>query len=132
MQRHTTWSRIWLITATAFALGLGCGGSSSGSGAAGCTVDTATAVTTATVIALRSPMTFSPSCMKTSAGTVLTFRNDDAIQHTVTDLDHQPPTFDSGPLSPAATYQHAYAAAGTYKVYCTIHGVAMQATVFVQ
>jgi plastocyanin len=70
--------------------------------------------------------------MSTAAGTTLTFRNDDSATHTVTDLDHPTPAFDSGNLAFKDTFLHAFATAGTYRVYCTIHGQQMQATIMVQ
>jgi manganese oxidase len=115
-------------------VGLGCGGSGNYTASAPppCTSANATTITAASTVSLQSPMAFSPSCITTTTGTSITFRNNDTIQHTVTDLDKQPPAFDSGALNPGQTFQHTYAAAGTFNVYCTIHGSVMRATIIVQ
>lgn len=103
------------------ALGLSaCGGSD-------CTPDNAEGTST---IALQGN-TFSPSCIKVSQGNTLTFRNQDAVVHTVTTDAGQPETFDSGDVASGTQFQHAFGVAGTVHLHCN-HHPGMTATVYVR
>jgi plastocyanin len=103
-----------------------CGGSSSPSygGAPGCSASTAIATSQVVI----QNMSFSPACIKVAAGTTVTFTNNDSITHTVTADDG---TYNSGNLSPAQAFLHAFATAGTSHYHCTIHA-GMMGTVIVQ
>jgi plastocyanin len=72
---------------------------------------------------------YSPSNLTVAAGTTVTFRNHDAILHTVTSTqagaDMQSPepdgAFDTGVLGLGQEAQVTFDDPGTYKYYCTIH-----------
>jgi plastocyanin len=128
--------RALLCVAAAGAVALGCGGDYGGdSGYAApapapsaCTAATATSVTS---IALSPGNQFVPACARVPAGVAVTFTNGDGMLHTVTTDAGQPEQFDSGNLSPGATFPHSFAAAGTVQVHCSIHPE-MRATIIVQ
>lgn len=105
-----------------------CGGSSSTYGGTppppACTATSATATSNVAMVG----MAFSPACIKVAAGTTVTFTNSDTVTHTVTADDA---SYLSGNLAPGATFQHAYATAGTYPYHCSIHA-GMTGTVIVQ
>src|SRR5438309_317472 len=59
-----------------------------------------------------------PSNFTTTAGKTVTWANKDSTTHTVTSTTG---LFDSGILNPGQTYSHAFAQAGVYGYYCTLH-----------
>ena len=61
---------------------------------------------------------YSPSVIQVSSGTTVTWKNDDQIIHTVTDLGGE---FDSGFIQPAETWQYTFDSNGFYYYYCSIH-----------
>ena len=61
---------------------------------------------------------YSPSVIKVSASTTVTWKNEDQIIHTVTDLGGE---FDSGFIQPAETWQYTFDSNGTYYYFCSIH-----------
>lgn len=61
---------------------------------------------------------YSPSVIKVSSGTTVTWKNDDQIIHTVTDLGGK---FDSGFIQPAETWQYTFDSNDTYYYFCSIH-----------
>jgi len=61
---------------------------------------------------------YSPSVIKVSSGTTVTWKNEDQIIHTVTDLGGK---FDSGFIQPAETWQYAFDSNDTYYYFCSIH-----------
>jgi plastocyanin len=63
-------------------------------------------------------MAFSPSSLSVTAGTTVTWTNNDAMTHTVTADDA---SFDSGDLAQGATYTHKFATSGTVSYHCKIH-----------
>jgi plastocyanin len=65
---------------------------------------------------------FSPANLTVSAGTMVTWKNDDAVAHTVTSATGSPDTFNSGNVGGGGTFSHTFGSAGTYPYYCTIHG----------
>ena len=71
---------------------------------------------------------FSPSKITVKTGTAITWTNNDAVAHTVTDIGG---SFDSGSVGAGATYQHTFSTAGTYTYHCTIHSMMANATVVV-
>ena len=105
----------------------GCGGTSSNyGGAPACSAATATATTSVSIQALA----FTPTCIKVTAGSTVTFTNNDTVAHTVTADDG---TY-NGALAPTGAtkvYTHLFSAAGTSSYHCTIHP-GMTGTVFVQ
>lgn len=69
-------------------------------------------------------LTFNPANRTVSAGTTITWTNNDNVSHTVTSGTPQNPTpnlFDSGSIPPGGTFQHTFSQAGTFAYYCTIH-----------
>jgi len=63
-------------------------------------------------------MSFSPANLSVSAGTTVTWTNNDAMTHTVTSDGG---IFDSGNLAGGKAYSRAFATAGTFPYHCTIH-----------
>jgi plastocyanin len=61
---------------------------------------------------------YSPSVIKVSADTTVTWKNEDQIIHTVTDLGGK---FDSGFIQPAETWQYTFDSNGVYYYFCSIH-----------
>jgi plastocyanin len=62
-----------------------------------------------------------------SAGTTVTWTNDDSTIHTVTEGGPSgsstggSPLFDSSIIAPGATWEHTFDAAGEFDYYCTLH-----------
>ena len=61
---------------------------------------------------------YSPSVIKVSSGTTVTWKNEDQIIHTVTDLGGK---FDSGFIQPTETWQYTFDSNDTYYYFCSIH-----------
>ncbi len=61
---------------------------------------------------------FSSSALTVTAGTTVTWTNNDATTHTVT-ADYN--SFTSGNVAPGATFTHVFSIKGTYTYHCTIH-----------
>jgi plastocyanin len=70
---------------------------------------------------------FAPATLTVAAGTTITWTNMDSTAHTVT-LDDGSATSDD--IAAGATYQHTFAAAGTFAYHCKIHPT-MKATITV-
>ena len=70
---------------------------------------------------------FSPAVVEVSAGTMVTWTNNDSAPHTVTALDG---SFDSGILDPGATFSFTFEEAGEIAYQCDLHP-AMQGSVSV-
>ncbi len=73
-------------------------------------------------------LAFNPSSLTISKGATVTWTNDDSTTHTVTS---DTGAFDSGNLSPGATYTRQFNDTGTFPYHCTIHPF-MKATITVQ
>ncbi len=60
-----------------------------------------------------------------SAGTAVTWTNDDSTIHTVTEGTPggagATPAFDSSIVAPSATWEHTFDVAGEFDYYCTLH-----------
>jgi plastocyanin len=61
-------------------------------------------------------LSFNPNNITVSAGTEVTFTNNDSTTHTVT-FD----TFDSGDIGSGASYRHVFDTPGTFKYSCSPH-----------
>ena len=61
---------------------------------------------------------YNPDPITVPAGTTVTWRNFDAVQHTATSTSGK---FDSGIIGPGKNYSYTFQDAGTYDYYCTIH-----------
>jgi nitrite reductase (NO-forming) len=68
---------------------------------------------------------FDPASTTVSAGTTVTWTNDDTTLHTVTsgsaESGDSGAQFDSSYLAAGKTYQHKFDTAGTFDYYCTLH-----------
>ena len=71
---------------------------------------------------------FLPATLTVKVGTTVTWTNKDSVAHTVTSDSS---AFDSGNLTPNATYTFVFTKAGTFGYHCSIHP-SMKATVIVQ
>jgi plastocyanin len=63
-------------------------------------------------------MSFSPATLTVTAGTTVTWTNNDGITHTVTS---DVAGFDSGNIIMGGKFSKVFSAAGTYSYHCTIH-----------
>jgi plastocyanin len=63
-------------------------------------------------------MSFSPANLNVSAGTTVTWTNNDAMTHTVTSDGG---LFDSGNVGAGKTYSRIFSSTGTFPYHCTIH-----------
>ena len=68
---------------------------------------------------------YTPSEVSVSAGSTVTWTNDDSTIHTVTEgapgSAGATPAFDSSIIAPGATWDHTFDAAGNFDYYCTLH-----------
>jgi plastocyanin len=84
-----------------------------------------TAAGEAVVAAATSPATvkidnfaFAPAALTITAGTTVTWKNEDDSPHRIGDKDG---TFKSGALDTDETFSHTFAKPGVYPYICTIH-----------
>ena len=91
-------------------LGAACGSSSTSPAASGNGAAAAT-------ITIHS-FTFGPAVLNVKAGTVVTVKNTDDTDHTVTALDG---SFDTGPIHGGKSATFTVTKAGTVKFHCNIH-----------
>ena len=66
---------------------------------------------------------WSPNPVQVSAGTTVTWTNDDSQPHAVNSGENATPSglFDSGIMAPAATFEYTFTEAGEYPYYCLLH-----------
>ena len=88
-------------------------------GSPGFTSGNATTVTTGALVRMISPQTFAPGSVTIKAGQYVTWRNDDATNHTTT--EDTGPTWNSGALAPGASFQRSFSTPGTFTYHCAIH-----------
>lgn len=69
-----------------------------------------------------------PQRLEVDAGTTVTWKNLDALIHTVTAVDK---SFNSGVIAADGSYSHTFSRPGTYPIYCLAHPF-MKATVIVK
>lgn len=67
--------------------------------------------------------TFNPSNLSIAHGTTVTWKNGDAVNHTVGNASGSAETFTSGFIGAGATFSHTFATPGTFEYYCAIHGM---------
>jgi amicyanin len=72
---------------------------------------------------------YDPMIITVSAGTTVTWYNNDTVDHTVTTFSG-PASFDSGVIRPGETFSFTFTEAGTYDYWCTLHPF-MEGQVFV-
>lgn len=75
-------------------------------------------------------MSFSPADISIKTGTKVTWTNQDAVNHTVTENDGKTGP-DSSPLGQGQSYSFTFSQPGTYHYHCSIHSE-MTGTVTVQ
>ncbi len=63
-------------------------------------------------------LAFNPSSLTIKKGASVTWTNDDTVTHTVTS---DTGAFESGNLSPGATFTHQFNDTGTFPYHCSIH-----------
>jgi plastocyanin len=63
-------------------------------------------------------MRFEPARVQVSAGSTVTWRNDDQVVHTVKAADG---SWESPLMQPGQTYQHTFANAGQVEIICGPH-----------
>jgi plastocyanin len=61
---------------------------------------------------------YNPNPIMITAGTTVTWTNNDTVTHTSTGDGG---AFDSGAMAPGATFKFTFPAAGTFQYHCTIH-----------
>lgn len=61
---------------------------------------------------------YHPTIIQVNTGTTVTWRNDDTVIHTVTDINGK---FDSDLIQPGAGWQYTFYNEGKYNYFCTIH-----------
>ncbi|HVW23095.1 MAG TPA: cupredoxin family copper-binding protein [Candidatus Saccharimonadales bacterium] len=76
--------------------------------------------TSATNTVAISSYSFSPGDITVKAGTTVTWTNEDAVAHTVTETDGQDGP-KSGELNQGQSYSFTFNTPGTYKYNCSIH-----------
>lgn len=66
---------------------------------------------------------FSPAQIHVTPGTTVTWKNDDAVIHTVTSGQNGKPdgVFDSKDLAPGKSFSYTFKKSGTYPYYCVYH-----------
>jgi plastocyanin len=73
-------------------------------------------------------MSFSPASLTVTAGTTVTWTNNDGMTHTVTADDV---SFDSGNITAGSKFSKVFSTVGTYAYHCTIHPT-MKGTIIVK
>ncbi|MDB4888381.1 MAG: blue (type 1) copper domain protein [Gemmatimonadetes bacterium] len=81
-----------------------------------------------TVTARMKGQAYIPSSITIDAGTTVTWKNLDALIHTVTAVDK---SFNSGVIAADGSYSHTFTKPGTYPIFCVAHPF-MKATVVVK
>ena len=61
---------------------------------------------------------YHPTIIQINSGTAVTWKNDDTIIHTVTEINGK---FDSDLIQPDAGWSYTFYNEGKYNYYCTIH-----------
>jgi plastocyanin len=74
---------------------------------------------------------FSPGNRTVSAGTTITWTNNDNVAHTVTSSQGSQTVFDSGNIPPGGSFTFTFSQTGTFNYFCTLHP-SMTAQVTVQ
>ena len=66
---------------------------------------------------------YQPNPVQVSAGSTVTWTNNDAQPHTATSGENATPDgrFDSGIMAPAATFDHTFTEAGEFPYFCLLH-----------
>lgn len=135
MNQRTSRSRILALALGGIALvSAGCGGGDDGAEAGG---DSGAATNT---VAMKL-IAFKPERLSVPAGTAVTWKNEDASEHTVTSGEVKQGTggvstaadskFESGSLKQNATFAFTFKTPGTYAYFCKIHPATMRGEITV-
>ena len=85
---------------------------------AGCTQQNPPPTGNLNTVTIKS-FSFNPSTLTVSAGTTVTWTNEDSVPHTViSDTGNE---IASGTLSTGQSYTHTFNTAGTFSYHCSIH-----------
>ena len=115
-----------LLTVIALLFGIsGCNYKQSGSSAASAS---STSVSIVYGAATQHSMAYNPNPYNVQVGTVVTWTNNDSINHTATS---DTGVFDSGTLAAGQSYSYTFTATGTYTFHCNVHP-SMTGTIIVQ
>jgi plastocyanin len=106
-----------------------CGSSSSGAASGGGSGSSGGAVQSGTAKVTIQGFAFKPATLTVTAGTKVTFTNEDSVTHTTTSQGNS--TINSGNLAKGQTYTVTLTKAGTYNYICMIHPY-MKGTITVQ
>jgi plastocyanin len=71
---------------------------------------------------------FVPATVSVTSGTIVTWTNGDSVPHTVTSVTG---AFDSGSISPGATWSYTFNQTGSFEYKCSIHATMPHGTVTV-
>ncbi|PWT85812.1 MAG: hypothetical protein C5B57_02210 [Blastocatellia bacterium] len=113
----------------AIALMAGCGGSSSSSPTTPSPTPQGTSVTIPMGARTLGSSAYSPNPVTVTAGTTVTWVNNDTIAHTST--SDSPGVFDTGTIAAGASSSFTFQNKGSFPYHCTFHA-GMVATVVVQ
>lgn len=95
---------------------------------AGCTQPSPSPTGNTNTVTIKS-FAFNPSTLTVSAGTTVTWTNEDPTIHTVTsDSSNE---LDSGQIPSGQSYSHTFNTPGTFSYHCSIH-TSMKAQVVVE
>src|SRR5215208_5222690 len=64
-------------------------------------------------------LSFDPPQINVPTGSIVSWTNEDSIQHTVT--SNEEGLFDAGPISPGNTFENAFDTPGEFGYHCAIH-----------
>jgi plastocyanin len=64
-------------------------------------------------------LSFDPPQISVPTGSIVSWTNEDSIQHTVTSDEEG--LFDAGPISPGNTFENAFDTPGEFGYHCAIH-----------
>ena len=106
-----------VILVSALAATLGCGSNSPtyiNMGGNAC-------IPTSTQVCMMNKL-FSPMNLTIGQGTTVTWKNGDAVNHTVGNASSSAEVFTSGFIAAGGTFSHTFATPGAFAYYCGIHG----------
>src|SRR5215208_69694 len=67
----------------------------------------------------KNGLSFDPPQINVPTGSIVSWTNEDSIQHTVT--SNEEGLFDAGPISPGNTFENAFDTPGEFGYHCAIH-----------
>lgn len=114
---------IALVLAVAFASNCSKGSSYGSSSSGNSNNNSGTAANTITM----QSMSFSPSSLTVTAGTTVTWKNNDYTTHTATADDN---SFNSGDVASGYSYSKVFSTKGTFPYHCVYHNT-MKGTIVV-